>query len=78
MMAARLNKRQTEQSKAAIRTTQLVKRLQNHANGNIEMTQTQVQACKILLQKTLPDLKSTALTDSEGNSFSAQFIISNG
>ena len=77
-MAARLNKRQTEHSKAAIRTTQLVKRLQNHANGEIEMTATQVKACQILLQKTLPDLKSTALTDSEGNTFSAQFIINNG
>ena len=77
-MATRLNKRQTEQSIAAIRTTQLLKRLQNHANGEIEMSPTQVQACKILLQKTLPDLKSTALTDPEGNTFSAQFVIHNG
>lgn len=77
-MAARLNKRQTEQSKAAIRTTPLLKRLQNHANGEIEMSATQVKACQILLQKTLPDLKSTSLTDAEGNTFSAQFIIHNG
>lgn len=74
-MAVRLNTRQIEHTKAAIRTTQLVNRLQNHVNGKVEMTPTQVQACKILLQKTLPDLKSTALTDPDGNTFSAQFII---
>lgn len=50
-----------------IRTTQLIKRLEDHALGTIELTPTQVQSIKILLSKTLADLSSVAHTDSNGD-----------
>lgn len=44
-----------------IQTTKLVQRLEKHAHGEVEMTQTQVRAAEILLSKTLPSLTSTDL-----------------
>ena len=41
-----------------IRTTQLINRLQKHAFGKSELTSTQIQATRILLDKVLPDAKS--------------------
>lgn len=60
-MAARLNKRQQEQSKAAISSTQLMKRLQEHALSGPDrekMTPSQVRAAEILLRKLVPDLSA--------------------
>jgi hypothetical protein len=36
----------------------LVNRLENHALGKVDMTATQVQAARVLLNKTLPDLQA--------------------
>ena len=55
-MAARLNKRQQEVVKDHIQTTQLIKRLQDHALGIVEMSATQVRAAESLIKKRLPDL----------------------
>lgn len=52
-MAARLNPRHSEMVRAKIQASQLVNRLTAHALGENEMTATQVQAAKILLDKTL-------------------------
>jgi hypothetical protein len=41
-----------------IQTSMLVKRVENHALGNEEMTKTQLAAALGLLRKTLPDLSS--------------------
>ena len=49
-----------------IQTGVLIDRLENHAVGNIEMTQTQLKAAEILLKKALPDLQSVALTGADG------------
>lgn len=43
-------------------TTVLIKRLNNHALGLSEMTQTQIAAAKILLGKTIPDLKAVEVS----------------
>ena len=42
----------------SIRSGVLIKRLKDHACGKAEMTSTQIQAARILLSKTLPDLKA--------------------
>ncbi len=55
-----------------IRTTQLIKRLEDHALGDIELTPTQIKAIEILLRKTLADLSSVAHTDPEGNALPPQ------
>lgn len=61
-MATRLNKRQAESTVEKIRTTQLIKRLQDHTLGVIELTTSQIRAAEILLNKTLPNLKATELS----------------
>lgn len=44
----------------------LMSRVNRHANGEIEMTFTQIAAAKLFLSKTLPDLKSSELTGKDG------------
>lgn len=39
----------------------LMARIEKHANGEVEMTNTQLKAAEIFLRKTLPDLNKTVL-----------------
>ena len=58
-MAARTNKRlHEEQTKRRIQASQLLNRLECYAKGEIEMTQGQVLAAKIVIGKSIPDLKA--------------------
>jgi len=65
-MAARLNPKNDDRARDAIRTTQLVKRLGAFALSEndeqtgkpVEMTPAQVKAAVALLKKTIPDLQS--------------------
>lgn len=64
-----MNPQQAERARAAIKTTQIVKRLRNFVlqqkddQGNlVEMTATQVTAALGLLRKTLPDLAQVSGT----------------
>lgn len=41
-----------------IQATMLLNRLQDHVEGKLDMTPTQIQAAKIVLAKTIPDLKA--------------------
>ena len=67
-MAARLNLRQQDQTRSAIQTTQLVKRLQDYALGEIAEIETgRLKAIEILLRKTLPDLSAVTLSGDEDN-----------
>lgn len=45
-----------------VKTGQILKRLVLHALGKVEMTATQVQAARILLGKTMPDLQAIAVS----------------
>lgn len=66
-MAARTTKiKHDEKTKKLIGATQLLKRLKKHADGEIEMSQTQIQAAKIYIGKYIPDLKAVELTGKEG------------
>lgn len=55
-MAARLRPRHQEEVRTKIQASQLINRLTNHALGKVDMTATQVQAVRILLDKSLPNL----------------------
>jgi hypothetical protein len=55
-------------------TTVLLKKLNSHAVGEIEMTQTQIAAAKILLAKTVPDLKQVELSGNPDNPVVVQTI----
>ena len=59
-MAARIRTDQNETTRLKIKSTQLVKRLMDHATSDEEvMTTSQIRAAEILLKKTMPDLKQT-------------------
>jgi len=55
-------------------TTLLIKKLNGHALGEGEMTQTQIAAAKILLAKTVPDLKQVELSGNPDNPVVVQTI----
>lgn len=54
-MAVRLNPRNAESTRQKIQTTQLVKRLQEHAFGRLEMTDSQRDSAKFLVNKRMPN-----------------------
>ena len=56
----------TDTWKARIQVTVLATRLYKHAQGEIEMTQTQIKAAEILLRKMVPDLARTELSGPDG------------
>lgn len=74
-MAARTstpNLRQQEQTRAAIKTTQLVKRLQCFALGEpddagniVELDANRLRSIEVLLRKSLPDLSTVTLQGDE-------------
>lgn len=58
-MAARKNKiTHEEKTKDLIRASQLLNRLTQHAKGEVEMSQSQVHAAKIVIGKAVPDLRA--------------------
>ena len=58
-MAARTNKPlHDEQTKRRIQASQLLNRLDSFANGKLEMTEAQVLAAKVVIGKSIPDLKA--------------------
>lgn len=59
-MAARKRPQQNETCREKIRTTQLLKRLQDHifTPDKVQLSQTQLKAIEICLRKALPDLQS--------------------
>jgi hypothetical protein len=57
-MAARITKRQATTVREAIKVGLLMKRLQDHTLGHVEMSQTQIAAARILLDRALPVLSA--------------------
>src|SRR5262245_25065454 len=53
---------QPEQVRAKIRAAYLIRRLQDHVKGKINLTPTQVRSAEILLRKIIPDLSQTAVS----------------
>lgn len=91
-MAARTStptKSQQERTRAAIQTTQLVKRLQAFALGYdeeastkaekkpVELDGARLKAIEILLRKSLPDLSAISLTGGDGGPVQVSMIERN-
>lgn len=55
-----------EKTRAKIQASQLVNRLQKHGFGEVELSNTQVKAIQILLDKSLPNLQAIQLTGEGG------------
>lgn len=66
-MAARLNPRHQQMVKDKIQGSQLINRLQNHALGKTDMSNSQVKAAQILLGKILSDAPKE-ITGKDGES----------
>jgi len=68
-MAARSRKiRHDEQTKRRIQASQLLNRLNSFANNKVEMTSGQVLAGKVVIGKSIPDLKAIEHTGKDGKS----------
>ena len=65
-MATRLNLRHSETVRTKIQASQLINRLTNHALGEVELSQTQIAAIKILLDKSVPNLSAVAVANVDG------------
>ena len=62
-MPARIHKiRHDENTRAKIKVAHLINRFQRHFDGEIELTPTQIQAGKILLDRALPMLQSVEVS----------------
>lgn len=61
-MAARLRKTHQDDVREKIKTTQLINRLQNHALGDLDLSQSQIRAIEVLLRKSIPDLSSVDMS----------------
>lgn len=53
--------------KDKIKAGQLMNRVLKHANGEIEMTKSQLQAAQIYLKKVIPDLSATTVSGDKDN-----------
>ena len=69
-----LGKRHQDEVRAKIQSSQIINRLMSAFNGEIELTQAQVNIGKALLDKALPDLKSVEHTGDENNPLTIQAI----
>ena len=62
-MPARINKiRHDENTRAKIQVASLINRFQAHFDGQLELSATQIQAGKILLDRALPVLQSVEVS----------------
>ena len=68
-MAARNRIGLSENTRTRIQTTMIVKRLEDHILGKVEMTSSQVSAASILIKKTLPDLQSVQVEKQTPNNW---------
>jgi hypothetical protein len=67
-MAGRtMGKRHQDDVRTKIQSSQIINRLMSAFNGTIELTQTQVNIGKALLDKALPDLKAIEHTGAGDN-----------
>ena len=57
-MGVRLTRRQADTCRAAIQTTKILKRLEDHVLGKVILAPEQVSSARVLLAKSVPDLQS--------------------
>lgn len=65
-MAARLRKHHQDDVREKIQASQIINRLQDHFDGAVELSATQMKAAEILLKKSLPDLSAVEVTGADG------------
>ena len=77
-MAARKDPRNRDSSNKLASATQLLNRLISHANGEIELTATQINAAKIVIGKYIPDLKAIEISGDDKKPVRMEFSWKSG
>jgi len=72
-MAARLNKRHSDEVRAKIQASVLIERLHRVADGSLEVTQAQLKATEMLLERSVPKLQSIQHVGDDDKPVSIQF-----
>jgi hypothetical protein len=62
MPARTLRIKHSDEVRAKIQASQLINRLNDHVNGKVTLSSTQVRAAEILLRKSVPDLSRVEVT----------------
>lgn len=76
-MAARIRKTHQDEVRAKIQTSNLITRVQKYANGELsdeDISPNRLNAIKLLLNKSLPDLQSIELTGDADNPIALSHI----
>lgn len=74
-MAARLNRHHAEEIRQKIQASNIIHRLQQHVNGEVEMSATQVAAANSLLDRSVPKLQQVQhVGDDEGGPIKVQIV----
>ena len=76
MAARKLRPKQADEVRARIQTTLLINRVQAYALGELsddEVSSNRLNAIKLLLNKTLPDLSAVQITGEDGGA--VQFSV---
>lgn len=66
-MAARLKAKHQDDVRTKIQTSQLINRLNKHIDGSIELSSTQIDAAKFLINKTLSNAPTVTENTTELN-----------
>lgn len=75
-MAARTKKiRHDDETRAKIKTSQLINRLTNHVLDGLELSPSQVSAGLGLLRKTLPDLSTVEQSGKDGGAIQMHHTV---
>lgn len=73
-MAARKNPKNLPQSYELQRAKQLLNRLNQCANGKVEMSATQVKAASVVINKEIPDLARLEHTGKGGSPLTVEIV----
>lgn len=69
-----LGREHAEKTRAKIKSSSLLIKLQNHALKGTKMSATQIRAAEILLRKTVPDLSHVELANEGGGPVQIQVV----
>lgn len=73
-MAARLHKAHQADVRQKIQASNLIHRLQQHIDGNVELTSTQIKAIEILLDRSVAKLQTIQMTGENGGPVQIEIV----
>lgn len=74
-MAARLNKRHSDEIRQKIQASVLIERLHRVADGTLEVTQQQLKATELLLDRSVAKLQAIQISGDEENPLAVSTIV---